>query len=244
MAQTITDYSAFLTDAREAVEELAGLERREAELEAQEKRLERTLEAEKKAVADAIHSTIRRRNEEICSSYDKEIAKGQERLKKIRSKREKAKSQGVKDRIAEETSEIRSHNRELRIKMRTLFQQKHVPFFCNSGCYYALFSPRGVREFFALFCAMLVCFLAVLRDLLADSGEDDRLSVCDLFLCHRGVRGALYRRQQLDQRPVRRHPAGGTGHPQPDPDQQPDDAGDHEEYKEGQGRGHLRPAEV
>ena len=48
MAQTITDYSAFLTDAREAVEELAGLERREAELEAQEKRLERTLEAEKK----------------------------------------------------------------------------------------------------------------------------------------------------------------------------------------------------
>lgn len=161
MAQTITDYSAFLTDAREAVEELAGLERREAELEAQEKRLERTLEAEKKAVADAIHSTIRRRNEEICSSYDKEIAKGQERLKKIRSKREKAKSQGVKDRIAEETSEIRSHNRELRIKMRTLFQQKHVPFFCNSGCYYALFSPRGVREFFALFCAMLVCFLAV-----------------------------------------------------------------------------------
>ena len=25
MAQTITDYSAFLTDAREAVEELAGL---------------------------------------------------------------------------------------------------------------------------------------------------------------------------------------------------------------------------
>ena len=59
-----------------------------AELEAQEKRLERTLEAEKKAVADAIHSTIRRRNEEICSSYDKEIAKGQERLKKIRSKRE------------------------------------------------------------------------------------------------------------------------------------------------------------
>ena len=45
MAQTITDYSAFLTDAREAVEELAGLERREAELEAQEKRLERTLEA-------------------------------------------------------------------------------------------------------------------------------------------------------------------------------------------------------
>ena len=56
MAQTITDYSAFLTDAREAVEELAGLERREAELEAQEKRLERTLEAEKKAVADACGS--------------------------------------------------------------------------------------------------------------------------------------------------------------------------------------------
>lgn len=192
MAQTITDYSAFLTDAREAVEELAGLERREAELEAQEKRLERTLEAEKKAVADAIHSTIRRRNEEICSSYDKEIAKGQERLKKIRSKREKAKSQGVKDRIAEETSEIRSHNRELRIKMRTLFQQKHVPFFCNSGCYYALFSPRGVREFFALFCAMLVCFLAVPFGIYWRIPEKTIVYLFAIYFCVIVVFGGLY----------------------------------------------------
>ena len=65
MAQTITDYSAFLTDAREAVEELAGLERREAELEAQEKRLERTLEAEKKAVAEELQAKLEAGKAEI-----------------------------------------------------------------------------------------------------------------------------------------------------------------------------------
>lgn len=161
MAQTITDYSAFLADAGQAVGELTELERREQELSAEEQQLEKTLESEKKAVSDAIHSTIRRRNDEISSSYDKEIAKGQDRLKRIRAKREKAKSQGVRDRIEEETAELKSHNRELKVKLRTLLQQKHVPFFCGSGFYYSLFFPRSVREFLTLLITLCVCFLAV-----------------------------------------------------------------------------------
>ena len=75
----------------------------------------------------------------INSSYDQEIGKGQERLKKARAKREKAKSQGIKERIAEETSELREHNRDLKVQMRTLFQKNRVPAWCGTTFYYALY---------------------------------------------------------------------------------------------------------
>lgn len=161
MAQTITDFNAFLTDAKEAVSELAQFTKKEEELKQQESLLEKSLEAEKKAVADAISLTVKKRREEINSSYDTEIAKTQDKLKKIRAKREKAKNQGIKERIEEETSELHTYTRELKVRMKTLFQKEHVPKFCGSGYYYALYFPRGAKEFLALLITVAVCFLLV-----------------------------------------------------------------------------------
>ena len=94
------------------------------------------LEAAKKEVADAISRTIRQRAEEITSSYDKEIGKAQERLKKVRAKREKAKNQGLKDRIAEETKELREERRDLQVQLKTQFQKDRVPGFYRSCLLY------------------------------------------------------------------------------------------------------------
>ena len=79
-----------------------------------------------------MNQTIKKRRSEIDTSYDKEIAKGQERLKKARTQREKAKNKGMKERIAEETSELREHNRDLQIQMKTMFQKDKVPVFCRT----------------------------------------------------------------------------------------------------------------
>lgn len=95
------------------------------------------------------------------SSYDSEIGKLQEKLKKIRARREKAKNQGMKDRIKEETVELHEHNRELRVRMKTLFQSQRVPSFCQSGFYYALYFPRGFREIITFLLTFAVCFLLV-----------------------------------------------------------------------------------
>ena len=99
MAQPITDQVGFLSEACRAVQELSASKNSLDKIRLEEKRLEKELEAEKKAVTDAISLTVKKRMEEINGSYDKEIAKGQDRLKRVRSKREKAKSQGVKERI-------------------------------------------------------------------------------------------------------------------------------------------------
>ena len=103
MGQAITDYVKFLADARDAVYRLDCDQKTAGQLEVLEKEQERELEAAGRAVTDAVNQTVRKRLEEISSSYDKEIAKGQDRLKKARAKREKAKSRGMKERIAEET---------------------------------------------------------------------------------------------------------------------------------------------
>ena len=161
MAQTITDFKSFLEDAKEAVTELSDFTKKEEQLRMEELRLEKSLEAEQKAVQDAISMTVKKRREEMESSYDSEIGKLQEKLKKIRARREKAKNQGMKDRIKEETMELHEHNRELRVRMKTLFQSQRVPSFCQSGFYYALYFPRGFREIITFLLTFAVCFLLV-----------------------------------------------------------------------------------
>ena len=119
MAQAITDFKGFLSDAKQIALELADLEREEQQAKEEEERLLKALESEKKAVADNINLTVKRRREEINKSYDSEIAGAQDRLKKTRVRREKAKNQGIKERIKEETSERHLPNRELRVRMKT-----------------------------------------------------------------------------------------------------------------------------
>lgn len=161
MAQAITNYTAFFTGAKEAVKKLEELKQEERELEDKEKKLERSLKTEQKMAADAVAATVKQREEEITGSYDAEIDKARERLKKVRQKREKAKSQGIKERIEEDTSSLVRENKEIKGQMKTLFQANHVPGYCRSGFYYALYFTRGLREAGVLMLTLLVCFLAV-----------------------------------------------------------------------------------
>ena len=80
MAQAITDVKTFLEDARQAVVELAEFEKQEETLAQEEKKRLRVLETERKAVADAVNSTVKRRRDEIEKSYDDELGKLQDKL--------------------------------------------------------------------------------------------------------------------------------------------------------------------
>lgn len=161
MAQTITDFQAFLGDARDAVLELAEFSKKEEQLKQEERRLEKALETEQKEISDTIAQTLKKRRGEIGNSYDSEIGKLQDKLKLIRGKREKARDQGMKERIKEETLELHEHNRELTVRMKTLFQGDRVPTFCRSGFYYSLYFTRGLKEIFTFFFTFAICFLLI-----------------------------------------------------------------------------------
>lgn len=157
----ITDYVRFLAEARDAVYRLNCDQNTAYQLADEEENQEQELETAGRAVADAVNQTVKKRLDDMNSSYDKEIAKGQERLKRIRAKREKARNQGMKERIAEETNGLREHNRDLQLQMRSLFQKEGVPAFCRSTCYYVLYYPKGFKEILLFLAAASVCFLAV-----------------------------------------------------------------------------------
>ena len=161
MTQAEEQCLGFLEKAREAVSELSAAEESERQMEQDKKRLEREQEAEKKQMDDAVQATVKKRRQEISSSYDAELNKVQDLLKKARSKREKAKNQGMKERIAEETSELHAYNKELRARMKTRFRQEHVPGFCRSGLYYSLYFPRWAKDFLILLIFVAVIFVGL-----------------------------------------------------------------------------------
>ncbi|WP_394524169.1 hypothetical protein [Lacrimispora sp. JR3] len=161
MAQPITDQVGFLGEACRAVQELSASRNLLDKFHQEKKRLEKELEAEKKAVADAINLTVKKRLEEIEATYDKEIAREQDSLKRMRSKREKAKSQGIKERIEEETEELKENNKELKQQLKDIFRKEGVPLFCRSRLYYALYMPDSFQEWTTLFFSILFCFLAI-----------------------------------------------------------------------------------
>ena len=161
MALPITDYTAFFGAAKQAVQELDELKQKEKLLQDLEKQLDNTLTTKKKQVAETIALTVKKRSDEIAKSYDTEITKTQEQLKKVRAKREKAKNKGEKERIAEETFNLSKENEELHSRIKTIFRANHVPGFCASNLYYSLYFTKGLKEMMTMLIMILICFLAI-----------------------------------------------------------------------------------
>lgn len=192
MGQAIKDYVKFLAEARDAVDCLNCDQNTRQQLALEEERLEKELEGAKKTVADTISQTVQKRRADISDRYDIEISKAQERLRKVRAKREKAKNQGMKERIAEETRQFREQNQELKLEMDALFKREGVPGFCRTGLYYALYYPRRVKEFLTFLLAVLVCFLAVPNGIYALIPQHQSWQLVVIYFCDVVVFGGLY----------------------------------------------------
>ena len=77
MAQTGKECVEFLENARNAVEALAVVEDREKQLIQDEGKKKKLLEMERKQVAELVAQTIKKRRDEIDSSYDTESQTGE-----------------------------------------------------------------------------------------------------------------------------------------------------------------------
>lgn len=192
MAQTAEECIEFLEKAREAVDDLAVSQDREHLLQQDENKLGRLLETETKLVTDTIQSTIKKRREELCTSYDTEIGKAQDELKQARSEREKAKNQKIKGRIEEETSELHLYNQELEARMKTSFKKNHVPVFCRTRLYYSLYFPRAAKEFLVVLLFVAVMFLAIPYGIYLLIPDRTLLWLAGIYLADILVFGGLY----------------------------------------------------
>ena len=159
--EPVTDINGFLNEAKTAITEYQDLCSRTKDIKASKEKCEKTLIAEKEALQRSIEDAIAKRREEIDDTYDQEIKKHNEELRRANLRRDKARNQGVKDRIAEETAELKGDIRQLQNQIKTTFRQKGVPGFCNSKLYYALFLPHSFSDFLILILAFAICFVGI-----------------------------------------------------------------------------------
>lgn len=151
----------FLKDAVSILDELSRTKEGRDELNIVFKRTERDLVAEEKVTSDSIELTIKKRKEEIAASFNKEIERDQDKLKKAKINRDKAKGKEVAGRIEIETADVKEENRQIGVEISTLLKESRLPRFCNSKLFCILFYPKGFFEFLILCLFHIILFFAV-----------------------------------------------------------------------------------
>ena len=146
----------LLIQAREEVVACNQMEQKQKQLQEREDKMQKAIAQEEKSIHDEINTTIKKRKAEIEDTYDAQLDAGRKKLKKAQEQKNKEKSERVGQRVNEETADVKENSRQLKTEMRTLFKKNHVPAFCQTGFYYALFMPKGIKEILILLLMIVI----------------------------------------------------------------------------------------
>ena len=152
-----------LNTIKEHVLELTGYQERNAELEKEETRLEKLIDAKEKDLTDEIESTLKKRKSELMNSYESQRNALNSRTKKIRAKKEKDKGAKVSERIAEETADLRDRNKELALEIKAKMKADKTPGSCNTTLFYAFFMPKSFAEFVIFILGLMIMTSGMLQ---------------------------------------------------------------------------------
>ncbi len=182
-----------LNEIKESLLELHGYQAKYDALTEEEQKLEKSIQAAEKAVAEEIASTVKKRRQEIEDTFDKQIDKTRARIKKIRDKRDKRKDSKVSERIHEETAPLREDNNRLKLEAKTIFKQMHVPAFCNTRYYYSLYYPKYLGDIGRiLFTLLMTLFIIPCGIYFLVLKEDRILYLVLLYIASVLLFGGLY----------------------------------------------------
>ncbi len=157
MAENVfNENQEYLVNAKKAIGDLNALRGKFEEIKTTAKKTRKAANSEEKSINDEINSTVKKRKDQIASTYDKAIDANNSKIKQVQSKKEKKKDQRMENRIKSETSGLREENRQLKATIKTIYKQNHVPSFCNSNLFYYLFAPKGIGEVFDLFLIIVL----------------------------------------------------------------------------------------
>ncbi len=123
--------------------------------------LDRNIKDLDKAVEDEILDTTNSRRKEIESTFDKQIAKVQDKIKKTTGKRDQVKNSKVSERIDQETESYKSENKELKLDNKKVLKENRIPRWCNSGLFFALYYPKSFSDLLIILISVLLAFLLI-----------------------------------------------------------------------------------
>ena len=125
------------------------------------KDLTKNIENDERELKEEIDGRIKESTASICEGYDKAIDSEKSKLKDIQSQRDKAKMAGVKERIANETKELRNQNEEFEKQIKDAFKMEKVPMYCSRWFYRIMIQTRGFADSAVYTLILLVLFLGI-----------------------------------------------------------------------------------
>lgn len=155
LGQGVTELNAI----KQQLIELNSCRNKNNEIEAEENGLEKAIGERKRSMETEILRTIKKRRDELSSSYDRQISNIQTQTKKTSSKKAKSKHSETAKRIKKETDNLVAENKQFLTETKTLFKQNHVPRFCNTKLFFSLFAPGNISDIGILLLFILAAFL-------------------------------------------------------------------------------------
>lgn len=152
------DLNVFFEGAKTSLAEIGQLNSEATRLKNEQSQLQRSLDEQQKELDDALNSRFNKALSEIEKPYNAEIDKEEDQLARAQKKREKAKSQGIKERITEETSPLRTEIREIESEIHAIFKKDKIPGYCNTGLYYSLFLPKSIGDYLLILLLFAIAF--------------------------------------------------------------------------------------
>lgn len=152
---------AELKQARAAIIKAEKLNSEMLETEKLIKANDKDVDAQKKFMNDKIESSVKKRREEVEKYHDQQIADGKRDIKSIEKERKSAKTKAVNSRISGETDSLATENKKLNNQIKTLLRQAKVPTIFNNGLYYALYSPKSLKDFLILALAAIITMAVI-----------------------------------------------------------------------------------
>ena len=125
------------------------------------KELNKNIESIQKNINDEIDNKVKEGVNSVSGSFDQSIQEEKVKLKDVQGKRDKAKHAGVKDRIQNETAELRDMNRDMYSQIKAAFKEEGIPKYCSKRWFYALFATQGIGDVLIYVISLVVLYAAI-----------------------------------------------------------------------------------
>lgn len=110
---------------------------------------------------EAKEDTINKRYAGVVSSFDKELEEDRSKLRTAISKRKKAKNDGIKDRIAKETLDLKAENKKLKSEVGNEFRTNGVPSWCNTSFYNSMYCTSSLYDWIVFIVTSIICLAVI-----------------------------------------------------------------------------------
>lgn len=150
-----------LNEIKEYLLELRGNQANNISQIEKEETIERSIKSLEKEINEEIQATVKKRRSEIDDTFDQQIAKIRDRMKKIKGRRSRKRNSKVSERMNMETSSLQAENNSLKLEAKTIMNQKRIPSFCNTKLYYALYSPACFTDILIIIASIIITLLLI-----------------------------------------------------------------------------------